>query len=346
MSPRAKKILRNIIFLLSIPAIVCAFYFANNSTRDVLCEGWQINISNPDESFVTEQDIVNIIDSQQIYVQITHVKDIDLNGLKNKILENSWIQNTNVFVSPNGKLHIQIDQRKPVVRIQQKDSSDYAYYLDAEANPITLSQKYTPRLLTVTASRLGYDESDLKLKSSLVEMATWIANNDFWSKAITQIDLLANHQMVLIPAFGDQTILFGHAEDIASKFARLFAFYEQGMKTLHWEKYDEIDVRFAGQIVARNTKGEILAENPYDTKSQLQVKEQSRKAKVQNATHSKDPLQSVSAKVHAKLLTKPSTKKVEKENTKQAVKTIDKKLIKPVTKPIIKKEIKHDADKK
>ncbi len=45
--------------------------------------------------------------------------------------------------------------------------------------------------------------------------------------------------------------------------ARLFTFYQQGVNTIKWSLYDEIDLRFKGQIVCRNTRGEILAEDPY-----------------------------------------------------------------------------------
>jgi hypothetical protein len=62
---------------------------------------------------------------------------------------------------------------------------------------------------------------------------------------------------------GTQTIILGTTDDLENKMARLFTFYQQGMNTIKWTLYDEIDLRFKGQIVCRNTRGQILAEDPY-----------------------------------------------------------------------------------
>jgi cell division protein FtsQ len=156
-----------------------------------------------------------------------------------------------------------VQQKKPVVRIQQKDSTDYAYYLDEFANPIPLSKQYTPRVSVVTTERLAFTKTDLRMKSAMVQLAQFIDKDTFWSVAIAQIDINAKNQIVLVPMIGAQTIILGSTDDLENKMARLFTFYQQGVNTIKWSLYDEIDLRFKGQIVCRNTRGQILAEDPY-----------------------------------------------------------------------------------
>ena len=304
MNPRVKKILRNILFLLSIPLIISAFVFAKIQSSKDMCQGVEIRMTNPEFSFVSKDDIVAILKEHQIQPQQTRVKSIHINELENAVLENKWIASTNMFVSANSVLHVLVEQREPKVRILQKDSSDYSYYLDQYANAIEWSEKYTPRLPVVTAPTLGYTRADLNLKSDLVKLANFIVKDSFWNVAISQIDIHEGNQIRLIPAIGTQVILLGDITDLENKMARLFAFYQQGINTLSWDKYDEIDVRFQGQVVCRNTRGEKLSEDPYGIEEQKEMKKAEYLAAINKPTTAKS-----SVKQSMKPTAKPEGKK-------------------------------------
>lgn len=304
MNPRVKKILRNILFLLSIPLIISAFVFAKIQSSKDVCQGVDIRMSNPEFSFVSKDDIVAILKEHQIQPQQTRVKSIHINELENAVLENKWIESTNMFVSANSVLHVLVEQREPKVRILQKDSSDYSYYLDQNANAIEWSEKYTPRLPVVTAPNLGYTRADLNLKSDLVELANFIAKDSFWNVAISQVDVQNGNQIRLIPTIGTQVILLGDISNLENKMARLFAFYQQGINTIQWDKYDEIDIRFLGQVVCRNTRGEKLSEDPYGVEEQKEMKKAEYLAAINKPTTTKSPV-----KHSAKTTAKPDLKK-------------------------------------
>ncbi|HPI53608.1 MAG TPA: hypothetical protein PLU10_02885 [Chitinophagaceae bacterium] len=292
------------MFLLSIPLIISAFVFAKIQSSKDVCQGVDIRMTNPEFSFVSKDDVVAILKEHHIQPQSTRVKAIQIPELENAILENKWIASTNMFVSANSVLHVLVEQREPKVRILQKDSSDYSYYLDQYANAIEWSEKYTPRLPVVTAPTLGYTRADLNLKSDLVMLANFIAKDSFWNVAISQIDIHEGNQIRLIPAIGTQVILLGDISDLENKMARLFAFYQQGINTISWDKYDEIDVRFQGQVVCRNTRGEKLSEDPYGVEEQMEMKKADYLAAINKPTATKP-----SAKHTAKPNVKPNTKK-------------------------------------
>ncbi len=272
MNPRVKKILRNIMFLLSIPLIVFAFVFANIQSQKDVCQGLDIRIVNPEVSFVNEEDVVNVIEEQQIVPLKTLVKNIKIRDLENKVNENKWVKETNIYISTNNIIHIQVEQKKPVVRVNQKDSIDYAYYLDDYANALAWSPVYSPKLPVVTAPKLGYSRKDLNTKSDLVKLAKFLTKDTFWNVAISQIDLMPSGQIQLIPVIGKQIILLGDINDLEDKMARLFLFYQEGMFTVDWEKYDEIDLRYLGQVVCRNSRGEKISEDPYGVEEQKEIK--------------------------------------------------------------------------
>lgn len=271
MTDRAKKILRNILFLLSIPMIIGAYVYAQKSSKEEFCKGLNVTIENPEINFVTKEDIITTVENLGIRPEKTLIKTVDCQAVEKNIESNQWVKSAEIFVSSNNFMNVKVLQKNPVVRIQQKDSSDYAYYLDEYANPISLSKKYTPRVSVVTTDRLSYTKNDLKLKSSLVQLAQFIDKDTFWNVAVAQIDVNSNNQILLVPMMGTQTIILGTTEDLENKMARLFTFYQQGMNTVKWSLYDEIDLRFKGQIVCRNTRGEILAEDPYSKENLKEI---------------------------------------------------------------------------
>lgn len=253
MNPRIQKIGRNILFLLSIPGIVGAFVFANTTKQDEKLHGIYVDISNTELSFVTTNDILKLFNDNHIVVNKSILRNININMLENKIRDNKWVHDAEVYVTANHSIHISISQRKPVVRINQNDSSDSAYYLDEQANPIALSDQYIAKVPVVTTPDLSNTTQDIKLKSDLVKLADYVQADPFWNTMISQINVNEQHQIELIPALGNQLIQLGSADDLDSKMKRLLAFYQHGMTSIELNRYNEIDLRFARQVVGRNT---------------------------------------------------------------------------------------------
>ncbi len=253
MNPRIKKIGRNILFLLSIPGIIGAFVFANTNKQDEKLTGIHVAIENTELSFVTEEDILDLISSKGVVVNQSVINEVKINKLENVIKENEWVKDAEIYITANHALNVNVKQKTPYVRINQTDSIDYAYYLDEHANPIALSQQYIAKVPVVTTPRLGYTLKDLNVKNDLVQLATYVQDDPFWNTMITQINVDKEHHIELIPVLGNHVILIGSVEDLDSKMKRLLAFYQNGIQTIDWNRYNEIDVRFAHQVVARNT---------------------------------------------------------------------------------------------
>lgn len=258
MNPRIQKIGRNILFLLSIPGLVSAFVYAQSNNEQSTCSALDIRIENPALSFVTHQDIATILEDRGIEVAETHVKEIQINRLEKRIAENPWVKSVNMYITAGRCLHVQVMQKQPVLRLQPDDSTIHACYLDADANPIPLSGRYIAQVPIMTVPRLGYSKNDLQWKREAVELAKYIQSDSFWNAMVTQINLNPKQGFELIPALGEQLILVGHAQNLDDKMKRLLAFYQSGLQTIDWQKYDQIDVRFDKQVVARNTKVKSL----------------------------------------------------------------------------------------
>jgi len=269
-----------------------------------------VTIENPEINFVTKEEIINIIEDMGIYPEQTLINTVNCKEIEKNIENNQWVKSAELFVSSNNFINVKVQQKKPVVRIQQKDSTDYAYYLDEFANPIPLSKQYTPRVSVVTTERLAFTKTDLRMKSAMVQLAQFIDKDTFWSVAIAQIDINAKNQIVLVPMIGAQTIILGSTDDLENKMARLFTFYQQGVNTIKWSLYDEIDLRFKGQIVCRNTRGQILAEDPYSKENLKEIP----KEKIQDAKNPNSKIEKPKMNI-----AEPTPKKVPNVSVKKEI---------------------------
>ena len=276
MNRRTKLILRNMLFLLSIPGIILAFVFAQNDSGREKCRAVNIQIANPALSFVTREDLTQLLEDRGIVPGVTVVRDIQLSRLEKRIMENPWIKSVNMYISAALSLEVNVEQKNPVLRIQPGDAQQTACYLDEEANPMPLSDRYIPEVPVWSLSRIGHSRHDLQLRREAVKVATYIRSNQFWNAMITQIHLNEHDEFELIPALGNHTILLGDTTDLHNKMDRLQAFYVQGIHTIHWELYNELDVRFRGQVIARNTQVTALPLRPEEI---LAMKEKAMKEK-------------------------------------------------------------------
>ena len=88
----------------------------------------------------------------------------------------------------------------------------------------------------------------------IYRISNYVCNDPLLRKLIGQVYLENNGDFVLVPLIGDQKIVFGTAysdEEVKEKFKRLKIFYKEAIPYEGWSKYNEISVKYDGQIVCR-----------------------------------------------------------------------------------------------
>ncbi len=95
--------------------------------------------------------------------------------------------------------------------------------------------------------------ADSVLIQNVIATASFINGDPFWNAQVAQIDI---HNcgadcwtMSMIPVVGNHKVDLGDGSDIASKFHRLYLFYDQVLKRTGFDKYQKIDVQYNGQVI-------------------------------------------------------------------------------------------------
>lgn len=229
----------NVRLVIILAAVVFLYSFSayRNENRN-LKQPEIVFVDN--ESFITKEDVNKLL--KQNLGSLTSIKKVqlDLSRVERTICKNPMVSKAEVYATVDGKLKVEVTQRKPVARVFEGPKS---FYIDYEGKEMPLSQNETARVPLLTGSRGLVEEKRLK------HLLDYIYDDDFLKKHITGMEILPKGNIVMIPRGYDFEIMFGSPINIDRKFDNYKAFLHNAIKDTLTEKYKTINLKFAQQVV-------------------------------------------------------------------------------------------------
>jgi cell division protein FtsQ len=203
---------------------------------------------------ITEENVRNLLHkSFGSSIEKTQTSALELDRMEQKVEEDPFVKNADVFIDQRNQLRVNIEQRSPVLRIMDVNGGNY--YLDIEGKKIPVSEHYTARVLVATGKMPPYSPDFLKKRSNTLKdvftIAQRIMEDDFFSHFIQQIHVSSNGDIMMTPLIGDQVIILGTARKLDDKLNRLRIFYKEAIPHEGWRKYSTINLKYSGQIVCK-----------------------------------------------------------------------------------------------
>jgi cell division protein FtsQ len=165
------------------------------------------------------------------------------------VATNPWVADAQVYVDNDKVVHVNLTQRVPVARIF--DQAGNSYYLDNADKAMPLSERYIHYTTVVTNVPVLKDDSlGNSLKAQIVKVVKQVERDSFWNAQVSQIILNDDRAFELVPVLGNHKILIGDTANLEEKFENLYAFYKKVMTRIGWDKYEVLDARYKGQVVA------------------------------------------------------------------------------------------------
>jgi len=211
----------------------------------------EISIKNDRRYHSVEQKKIMELAIYAKGVDILHtpVSKLDVRGIETTIMSDPWVANAEVYIDIDRVMHINVTRRVPVARVFRADGE--SYYIDSTLHTMPLSPDYTYYATVVTnAPVINDDSAGRALKGQIVALCRKINTDSFWSAQVSQVALDSNRAFELMPVVGNQKVIFGDTSRMEEKFANLFTFYKNVLNRIGWDKYETLDVRYRGQVVA------------------------------------------------------------------------------------------------
>lgn len=262
---KLKQILLITFWVLIATGMLLSMGFVNKEQEALLCKSLDVRVNQDyDLFFLDKMDIAKMIHDRGDSIINQPKATVNIVEMQKALNSHENIADAKVYMTIDGKVKVEVKQRKPIMRII--NALGDSYYLDDEAKLMPLSEKYTARVVIAngniaetyaqnymnTVNEISKDSSKQK-KSILAElyaMAKFIDTHPFWKAQVRQIYVNDDKDMELVPLAGNQKIIFGDTTTMEEKFNKLLTFYQQGLNTTGWwNKYSVINLKFKNQIV-------------------------------------------------------------------------------------------------
>jgi cell division protein FtsQ len=230
----------------SLVLLIAAIHTKNNK----VCKGINVEINGAGNNFFVDAKQVTKILTSTESIKEEPIENINLRVLEERLKTDNWIADADLFFDNNEVLQAVVVEKDPVARIFTVDGS--SFYIDSTCEHLPLSDKLSARVPMFTnfpTDRTRLSRPDSELMACVKELALFIQGDDFWKAQVSQIDITPDGFEV-VPTIGNHIVLFGDGEDYKEKFDRLFSFYKQVSTQVGFDKYEKIDVRFKGQVIA------------------------------------------------------------------------------------------------
>lgn len=251
-------------WVLLLTVLVVILGFVSTVQKDKKCSDITINIDQKEGNyFIDKDDIYSMMYHEVDSIIGRPLTEIQTEKLEYKINNHPSIYNSEIHKTVNGNLVINVQQRKPIVRVFAADGD--SYYLDETGRVMPPSTKYTSRVfvangfiydsfLDINELSVNQFEDSLKTESLIDDIfafAQFIQNDPLWKAQIEQLYVNKDFEIELIPRVGNHRIVFGDATEIAKKFNKLKIFYAKGLSMTGWNEYSVINLKYANQIVCK-----------------------------------------------------------------------------------------------
>jgi cell division protein FtsQ len=227
--------------------------FAERKQGGSVCKNISVEINNLNENhFLDEADVLQLVEGSGETIKGIGIDRINLKQIEKKLKYDRHILDAELFGDLKGNLIVNVELRRPIARIVQKDAPDAYIAKDGVIMPV--SEKYTSRVVLISGYVKPLLESEDLNKTEegkqLMEMIEYVNADRFWSAQVAQLDIERDGKINIFPQVTGQRVEFGRAENIETKFKKLMIFYKEILPTRGWTKYERVNLEYEGQVIA------------------------------------------------------------------------------------------------
>lgn len=253
-----KKVKRFIGMLLLLTVFAAVVIAASKRQSEEAISKVIITLKNQtnEEHFLRVDDVEALIKKQGVDIKNETIASIDVEEIENIVRTNPWVKDAEVYVDNKAHLNIEVEQRSPIARVFATKGT--SFYLDKEAFEMPLSDRYAYSVPVFTNYLASTSDSvNEVMKQCIVKVSNVIFEDTFWNTQIAQVDIVGVNNFNCYTTLGAQVIKLGDTADLTNKLNNLLSFYHEVSNKIGWDRYEVLDVRFNGQVVASPSIGWI-----------------------------------------------------------------------------------------
>jgi cell division protein FtsQ len=254
---RNKKLILTGTLVLFAAYLTVSTGFVASRQQALVCHRVHIEICDSvTRHFINPATVLGILSREAGKTIGEYITQVDIHKLEQLLNKQSVVRRTEVFSSIDGVLHINVCQRRPVVRVQ---TPLHKFYIDETGYIFPLSDVYTSFVPVVTGAvptsvgkdYRGFIPGREKFLKQLYAFALFLDRHEFWRSQIAQVHVKSASDIDLTPQEGREVIRIGALSGYEYKLDKLKAFYRSAYPAGVESPYSGIDLRYGNQIICK-----------------------------------------------------------------------------------------------
>ncbi|MBX2816580.1 MAG: hypothetical protein KTR24_11295 [Saprospiraceae bacterium] len=201
---------------------------------------------------VTIEEIEDrIVEAYEFDLVGAEVADLDLHAIEELLDQEPFITKSHAFVDRKRRLHVNLAQRVPLLRVMDVQGNNY--YLDADGVRLPLSHHFTARVPVISGQVPAYvwNDSTHNALRDAHRVVDAMQSDAFLSAWLESIHLDQQGELVLYGNVGRFGVEFGPGKDLERKLSVLKKFMKSGANSLAWNSLESISLKYEGQVITR-----------------------------------------------------------------------------------------------
>ena len=228
--------------------LLVVYHNAGARHREALtCTGVSICVTDSTlNSFISSADVKKYLDAEYGTYIGSRIDSVDLHAIEMILAGKTAVLNSEAFITKDGVLNIEIEQRKPAVRFIGKTGG---FYADVNGETFPLQKTYASYVPVIDGC-IPSEKDSLRIRK-LVRFVNSLEGSPRWRNKFVQMSSDSTGNMTLIPSEGQEKFLFGQPEQIEEKLKRLEMYYGYIIPEKGEKAYRCVDLRYSDQIICK-----------------------------------------------------------------------------------------------
>ncbi len=225
-----------LVFIFGVVAFLYAFSSGRSNRR--LLSKLEVNFEHPEQLLLAEKTVNNLLIQNKGSIKNITKEALDLSRLEKTLNSNPFVRKSNVYVSVNGCVGVNVLQKTPRARVHTNET----YYIDEMGEKMPISPNFAVRVPLVTG-----DVTKKNLKDVFKVVQT-ITSDSFFKQSVSGIVVMKNKYTLLLRKF-DFVIDFGTSANGKRKIENFKAFYQKAKKDKTLHQYKKVNLQIASQVI-------------------------------------------------------------------------------------------------
>lgn len=253
--------LKYILASASLIAVIIASVILNGLYRKdlslITCKEISVRLTDS-LLFVTENDIKNYLNRNYTGLIGERLDSIRLGQIENLLEAKSSINECEAWVDRDGVLHLDVSQRKPVLRFM---NGQKGFYIDENAYIFPLHPSYTADVPVIegnipvnVSDRFKGEapkEDERAWLKSVLDLQRFINSSPKYREKVKSIYVNSNSDILLRLLGENETFNIGGPERAAEKFEKIGLYTDRIKPASEEMKYRTVNVKYENQIICR-----------------------------------------------------------------------------------------------